>query len=105
MAETEGTSTMRRPWSFLGPEEPGICSPPWPPSAFPLGLAGLPGDQLIRLSRLADEKRFRAIWVPEITFVAVLRRGGVPSRAPLALATAAWGDDAQLTATACPRYP
>lgn len=33
-----------------------------------LGLAGLPGADLIQLARLAEQQSFRAIWVPEITF-------------------------------------
>ena len=33
-----------------------------------LGVSGLPASELIRLSKLADKKAFRAIWIPDITF-------------------------------------
>ncbi len=33
-----------------------------------LGVAGLPGAEVVRLARRADAKRFRAVWIPEITF-------------------------------------
>ena len=33
-----------------------------------LGVSGLPSSDLIRLSKLADTRAFRAIWIPEITF-------------------------------------
>lgn len=33
-----------------------------------LGVAGLPGADLIRLSKMADKRQYRAIWIPEITF-------------------------------------